>query len=119
MAEAFYNNFSGKKSAISAGIHNIGENYDFLPRKDIIRVMKEKNIDISSQNIKQVSYKCLQNTDKIIVLCDPKLLPPFVRNAGINISINEIKDPYKSSLKELRAIRDEIEELVLKLLGEL
>lgn len=114
MAEAFYNNCTGKKLASSAGVEDVGHKYNYVPREDIVIVMKEKEIDISTHKIKKVTPENLQDIDEIIVLCDLKYLPHFVRESGIKINVKEITDPCEFSLKGLREIRDNIEKLVME-----
>ncbi len=49
MAEGLFNHFSLSNKAISAGVIDIGSKYNYLPREDIVKAMKEKGIDISNQ----------------------------------------------------------------------
>lgn len=77
--------------------------------------MKEKGIDISGQRIKQVTEQMLNEAQKVVVLCDPKLLPPFKRS---DIIFRQVQDPYESSMESVREVRDSIEKIVLELIEE-
>lgn len=116
MAEAFYNHYKGKNLAISAGTADVGKKYNFTPRKDIVAVMQEKNIDISHQRIKQLTEKMIQEVKTIVVLCEPNLLPHFVLSSKLKIFFKEVNDPVNSTIEETRNIRDQIEQIVLNLI---
>jgi len=118
MAEGFYKHHKGKNSAISAGVADMGAKYNYRPRKDIILVMKEKGVDISGQKIKQVTKQMLGEVRKIVVLCDPKLLPLFLQESGLSIIFKQVKDPFKSSMDEVREVRDSIEKIILELINQ-
>jgi protein-tyrosine-phosphatase len=112
MAEGFYKHLRGADSASSAGITDIGAKYNYAPREDIVLAMKEKGIDISGQKIKQVTEHMIDEADEVVVLCDPKLLPPVNKS---EILIREVPDPYESSMDGIREIRDQIERIVTEL----
>lgn len=116
MGEGFFNHYS-KDGAISAGITDVGAKYDYKPRADIVSAMKEKGIDISDQRVKQITKEMLADIKTILVLCKPDLLPNFVKSSAIKIIFREVADPYESSMDGLRQIRDQIEEIILDLIG--
>lgn len=118
MAEGFYKHYAGAESAISAGTADVGAKYNFVPREDIVQVMQEKGIDISEQRIKQIAEDMIQEVRTIVVLCDPELLPDFVRTSGLNILLREVQDPYESTLDGVREVRDQIEQIVLDILSQ-
>ena len=117
IAEAFYNYYSKGKNAQSAGVIDVGKKYNFIPHSDVINVMKEKEINISHQKIKMVNPSILEDTEEIVVLCKPGILPEFIKESTIKLSCYEISDPYKRTFDELRKVRDEIEQIVLKIIG--
>ena len=116
IAEGFYNYYTQTHYGKSAGINNVGEKYNYIPREDIIKVMLEKKIDISSQRIKHVNKSHLNQIDEIVVLCSPDKLPAFIKESKIDIVYKEVVDPYNSSYNSLLEIRDKIEEIVLEIL---
>jgi len=116
MAEAFYNQMKGKGSAISAGTDDVGEKYNFRPREDIVQVMKEKGIDISTQRIKQITETMLVEVRTIVILCNPELLPDFLKVSSLNILFKEVPDPHESTIEGVREIRDQVEKIILNLL---
>ena len=115
MAEGFYKKARGQDSAISAGIADVGAKYDYTPRENIVLAMREKEIDISGQKVKQVTESMVAESEKIVVLCNPKLLPPFLQKSGLNIVYKQVKDPFRSTMDGVREVRDEIEAIVLEL----
>lgn len=115
MAEGFYKHIKGTDSASSAGITDVGAKYNYTPREDIVLAMQEKGIDISGQKIKQMTEQMLDEAQKVVVLCDPKLLPPISRS---DVVFREIPDPFKSSMEGVRDVRDRIEQIVLELANE-
>ena len=115
IAEGYYNHYKGNGASISAGIDDIGEKYNYVPRADIIQVMQEKGLDISTHKIKQINKDILKGVENIVVLCKAELLPDFVTSSGINIQFREVPDPFESSIDGVRKIRDEIEAIVLEM----
>lgn len=118
MAEGFWNLWFGEGSAVSAGINDYREKYNFHPREDIILAMQEKGIDISSQKIKVLIKEMLQDIAIIVVLCEKSLLPDFIISSGLNILYKAVPDPYESSMDGVRQIRDEIEIMLSELAGK-
>lgn len=116
MAEGFYNKYKRENSAISAGIEDVGAKYNYVPRIDIVLAMKEKGIDISGQRIKQVTKQMLSQVQTIVVLCNPKSLPSFIKESGIEIIARQVDDPSKSDNNGVLKVRDDIEKIVLSLL---
>jgi arsenate reductase len=117
MAEGFHNHLTEKELAISAGVNDVGAKYNFVPRADIVQVMQEKGIDISQQRIKQLTKDMIRDSQLAIVLCDPGLLPDFVKTSGKNVLFREVQDPEASTIEGLREIRNQIEQIVLSQLN--
>ncbi len=116
IAEAYYNNLVQKNSAISAGINDVASKYNYRPTKEIIDTMLEEEIDISNQRIKHVTQPLVSKSERVIILCDRKLCPPFLKKHK-NVSYIIIEDPDKLTGKRLRRIRNQIKKLVLSLSG--
>ena len=51
--------------------------------------------------------------EKILVLCDPEVLPDFVKSHPHQI-IAVVSDPFGKGIEDFRKMRDEIEQIVLK-----
>ncbi len=117
IAEAFYNHYSKGKFAISAGVDDVGEKYNFTPTPHVFEVMSEKGIDITGQKIKPLNQEIIDEIDEIVVLCSSEIVPEYIKNSSKKVIYNEILDPYQRSYEELRQIRDEIEALVLKMIA--
>jgi protein-tyrosine-phosphatase len=96
---------------------DVGVKYDYIPRADIVLAMKEKGIDISSQRIKKVTKKMFEEAEKVVVLCDPKLLPAYIKLDDSRVILRQVQDPVKSSMKDIRVIRDRVEKIVTSLFG--
>lgn len=111
MAEGYYNAFTGSKRAISAGVKNVIKKYGGKPAPEIIEIMREDNIDISSQYIKVFSIDMIDKVKHIIVLCEEHICPVQLINSP-KTRVIPIQDPYDMSLHKAREIRDEIKELV-------
>ncbi len=114
MAEAFTNHYgTGKVIASSAGVM-LAERVNPV----VVQVMKEKGIDISMNKPKLLTSKMAEEADKIITMgCSvEKICPaPLLKN----VVDWGLEDPKDKPVEVVRAIRDEIERRVLKLIAEL
>ncbi len=115
MAEGFWKQWFGEDTATSAGTEDVGADYNFHPREDIVLAMKEKGIDISTQKIKLLAKDMLQDIATVVVFCEKQLLPDFLLSSEINIVYRPVPDPYESNMDGVRQIRDEIESQLLEL----
>ena len=113
MAEAFLNKMAlGKAMAISAGTIPV-ERID----PDVVDLMKEVGIDISSSKPKQLTAEMLRDADKVITMgCGVEEACPAVH---VHSEDWGLPDPKGKSKKEIRKIRDEIKDRVMKLLQEI
>jgi protein-tyrosine-phosphatase len=113
MAEAFAKTYGkGKLEAMSAGTMPA---HEVNPR--VVQVMREKGIDLSTNQPKLVTNQMVQEADMIIVMgcsasgfCPVSLLPK-VKDWGI-------EDPKGKPIEKIREIRDEIENRVRLLINE-
>jgi arsenate reductase (thioredoxin) len=120
MAEGFAREFGeGLIEPYSAGLMAAGVN------RRAVEVMKEKGIDISRQRSKEIDEGLLVDMDVIVTLCGNAeescpVTPPSIRRIHW-----PIKDPVgtigteEEIMKEFRRARDEIQEKVRRLTGEL
>ena len=114
MAEAFAKTYGkGKVEAISAGTMPVEE-----LNPVVIEAMREKGIDLSTNRPKLITNQMVQEADMIIVMgcsahgfCPAPLLNK-VTDWGI-------EDPKDKPIEKVRAIRDEIEGRVKKLIEEM
>lgn len=115
IAEGYYNHFTHSCGASSAGVDpKTPEKWKTLV-PEILQVMKEENIDLSSKKVKLVKEEMVSETCKVIVMCKKEDCPNFVLK-HTSIDFWEIEDPYGSSIEKLRLIRDQIRLKVLGLL---
>ncbi len=112
MAEAYYNALVQPGVATSAGIDEVAEKYNGRPASEIIDVMLEDGIDVSSQRIKRLEGEMIESVGSVIVLCSQSICPPFlVENP--KVEFYEIEDPYMLNLERTRLIRDKVKETIL------
>jgi len=114
MAEAFYNHLTSSGEAISAGVDSTTPERYAHPTEDIIEVMKEEGIDVSDKKVKIVTKGMIDESDKVIVMCQKQYCPDFVLNSKKAV-FWEIKDPYHENMDGVRKIRDIIKSKVVSL----
>jgi arsenate reductase len=112
MAEAFFNHHAkGKAEAFSAGTH-----YASHINPTVIEVMREAGIDISSKRPKMMTPEMLGVADKVISMgCTGEAACPA---AFVPTEDWQLEDPEDKPIEKVRAIRDEIEAKVKKLIEE-
>ncbi len=112
MAEAFYNNYAaGKAGALSAGTRPASH-----VDQTVVKAMREIGIDISSKRPKMLTVEILDSADRVITMgCGVEGICPatFVPTEDW-----QLDDPEGQSIDKVRAIRDEIENKVKKLITE-
>jgi protein-tyrosine-phosphatase len=116
MAEGFYNHKTQSSDATSAGTDDVGAKYNFSPAPNIINIMLEKGIDVSSQKIKHLSKQLVENVDTVVILCDKSLCPQWLLDSS-KVIVSTVEDPFEQDLDTMRKIRDEIEEIVTGLIS--
>lgn len=103
----------------SAGLDTTGmtEKYNGHPHPQVVSVMQELGIDISQQEITQVSPELLQGSTRIVVLTKEEELPDYFKEFQARMVIHPIEDPAPGTtsdvdLERLRYIRDQIREFI-------
>ena len=112
MAEAFANNYAkGKLTASSAG----NKPADKI-NPVVIEAMKEKDIDISMNKPKLLTFQAAQDADLIVTMgCNDRGICP---GPFFKPTVDwKIEDPKGKPIEKVREIRDEIERRVQKLVG--
>jgi len=113
IAEAFANYFGEGKVNVSSAGNKPAEKVNPI----VVEVMKEKGIDISANKPKMLTFQMAQDADLIVTMgCnDQGICPgPFFKP-----TVDwKLEDPKGKPIERVRAIRDEIEESVKKLLTE-
>jgi protein-tyrosine-phosphatase len=113
MAEAFANKYGeGKVIASSAGVR-LAEKVNAI----VVKVMKEKGIDISSNKPKLLTPRMAQEADQVVTMgCSvEKICPAPLFKKAIDWNL---EDPKGKPIEKIREIRDEIEKNVRTLLKE-
>jgi protein-tyrosine-phosphatase len=124
MAEAYFNKFSKKNRAKSAGIGR----HPFISAaatgvRATMKVMKEEGIKIPFKIGRAVKKEDVKNADKVIVLLDKKgrnILPKYIVNSN-KTSYYDIKDSdagLSSFISDHRRNRDRAKKIVLKLVKQ-
>ncbi len=111
MAEAFAKKYGeGKFTVLSAG-NKPAEKVNPV----VIEVMKEKDIDISQNKPKLLTFQLAQESDLIVTMgCDDQGICP---GPFFKPTVDwKLKDPKGKSIEKVREIRDQIESQVQDLL---
>lgn len=120
MAEGFARTYGkGVLDVYSAGIMSAGVH------RRAAEVMQELDIDISGQRSKEIDPVLLQEMDLVVTLCDyAERMCAHIPSEVKRIHI-PVRDPVSSfgseeaKLNDFRRARDEIRDIVLKLIREL
>jgi arsenate reductase (thioredoxin) len=113
MAEGFYNNYTEKGRAFSAGVE---------PDKEIhpwtIQLMKEAGINVSGQKPKLLTDELMEKVDKVILLdLDLDLIGCVTGEYVAKLEVWPIKSLLGKSIEQVREVREEINHKVKQLLS--
>lgn len=120
MAEAFFNRFSKTNKSISTGtrvkVKIVGLSMKELQKKsqeagNVVKAMAEYDYDISSQNIKQLTKRMVEEADKVIVMCRKRTWPDFLKSSP-KVEYWRIRDTKTDPLNIIKQTRDKIKEKV-------
>jgi arsenate reductase len=113
MAEAFFNHLARDKAvAISAGVTPAAQ-----VNPNVVKAMREVDIDISQQKPKLLSYEMLQGAERVITMgCSVEEACPA---SYVPTEDWELEDPEGKPIVEIRQIRDQIRAKVEKLIKEI
>jgi len=113
MAEAFFNHLArGKAVAISAGVTPATR-----VSPNVVKAMKEADIDIRHQKPKMLTFEMLQGAERVITMgCSVEEACPATRVPTEDWGLS---DPEGKPLAEIRPIRDQIRAKVEELVREL
>jgi protein-tyrosine-phosphatase len=113
MAEAFANKYGKDKFVVSSAGNKPAEKVNPV----VVEALKEKDIDISVNKPKLLTFQMTQDADLIVTMgCnDQGICPgPFFKP-----TVDwKLEDPKGKSIEKVREIRDDIERRVQKLLAE-
>jgi len=112
MAEALFNTMTkGRHRGISAGSQPSNH-----VNPNAVKAMNEIGIDISGGKPKKLTGEMVEAADKVIIMgCGEEVCPVVPKE----IEDWQLEDPEGKSLKEVRAIRDQIKERVTQLIETL
>jgi arsenate reductase (thioredoxin) len=113
MAEAFANKYGKDKLIVSSAGNKPAEKVN----PTVVEALKEKDIDISSNKPKMLTFQTAQDADLIVTMgCnDQGICPgPFFKP-----TVDwKLEDPKGKPIEKVREIRDDIERRVQKLVEE-
>jgi protein-tyrosine-phosphatase len=111
MAEAFFEHYAaGKAKALSAGTQPASH-----VDQTVVKAMREIGIDISSNRPKALTSEMLDGADRVITMgCSVEGVCPATI---VPTEDWQLEDPEGKPIEKVRAIRDEIEAKVKKLIG--
>ena len=113
MAEAFAKKYGKDKFTVFSAGNKPADKVNLV----VVEVLKEKGIDISMNKPKLLTFQMTQDADLIVTMgCnDQGICPgPFFRP-----TLDwKLEDPKGKPIEKVRKIRDEIEEMVLNLIGQ-
>jgi len=114
MAMEFFNRFSKKNHAFSAGTvvgDTEGKNLD----EKVMNGMAELGYDLSKNTRKQLTLQMVEEADKIFVMAQKETIPDYLKNSKKTVYWN-VPDgkgqPYYFVCKMRDQIKDLVEELV-------
>ena len=114
MAEAFFNKLAGGKAkALSAGTQPADE-----VNPIVVEAMKEVGIDISGNKPKALTIEMAEKADRMITMGCGAEAEAVYPASFVETGDWALEDPKGKSLEQVRKIRDEIKERVIKLLNE-
>jgi len=115
MAEAFFNQLAkGKAQAYSAGTQPT-ESVNPV----VVEVMKEVGIDISGNKPKALTIDMVEKADRMITMGCGAEAGAVCPASFIETEDWALEDPHDKSLEQVRKIRNEIKERVMRLLKEI
>lgn len=119
MAAAFFNRLSQKHQAIDAGnkVEESKREGISIP-SPVIDCMKELGYDLSKNIRKQVTPEMAEEAEKIIMMDKQKDVPAFLKGSN-KIIYWDVEDASGTSLDFHCQIRDQIKNLVEKLIEEI
>lgn len=118
IAEALFRRMFGEKhTVVSAGTKLSGPEQpieDLMPQiKEVLTVMSEEGIDVSTSIRKQLTEKMVDEADKVIVIMeDEEELPEYLSKSPKLIRWIVV-DPKGRDLDFTRKVKDQIKELIL------
>ncbi len=115
IAEAYFNLLAkGKAKGLSAGTQPADE-----VNPVVVAVMKEVGIDISGNKPKVLTMDMVEKAGRMITMGCGAEAEAVCPASFIETEDWALEDPKYKSLEQVRKIRDEIKERVIKLLNEL
>lgn len=113
MAEAFAKKYGKNRLVVSSAGNKPAQQVN----PAVVEAMKEKGIDISLNTPKLLTFQMTKETDLIVTMgCNNQGICP---GPFFKPTIDwKLEDPKGKTSQEIRKIRDEIEQLVKKLIDE-
>jgi len=115
MAEAFFNKLAGVKvRALSAGTQPASE-----VNPVVIKTMREAGINIPGNKPQMLTFDMVKKADRMITMGCGAEAEAVCPASYIETEDWSLEDPKEKNLEQVRKIRDEIKERVIRLINEL
>lgn len=114
IAEAYYNYFYKDSIAISAGVLDFTPAKYGVPVKEVLTVMDEEGISMSTHKVKTLRKSMLDGVEHLYIFCGREECPQYVLHYPA-VTFWDVEDPFGTSLENFRHIRDKIKSLILSI----
>ena len=115
MSEALFNKLAGGKAkGLSAGTHPSD-----LVNPIVVKAMKELSIDISGNKPKALTMDIMEQADKVIAMGCGAEVKAVCPATFVETEDWALEDPTGKPIEEVRRVRNEINDRVIKLIEEI
>lgn len=111
IAEAFFNHLSHSHAGQSAGLLDFTPAKYVHPMREVVQVMEEEGINVANNLVKTVTQAMIEESDRLIVLCEKSRCPDFIRNSP-KAEFFTLPDPFGKELADFRLIRNQIKKII-------
>jgi protein-tyrosine-phosphatase len=120
MAEAFLNELSSKHTAHSAGLNppKQWEGEKLSKTKYVAPVMSEIGLNLDEKVSKRLTENMVANSDIVIVIGEKENWPDYLKTFP-NVTYWDVVDPDTGEMELHRTVRDQIKNLIKKLITEI
>lgn len=115
VAEAYFNHFSKKNKAISAGVEDHGR--DGMS-KDMKTLLAQEGISTENQMPKLLTEEMVNIADRIFLMCSARSCPTYLIDSG-KTQVWDIEDAKDKDIHTKKIIKNQIKEKVIKLIEKI
>ncbi len=120
MAEAIFNSISKKHKAVSAGLNppEEWEGHKLSKTQFVALSMDEAGYNVNEKFSKRLTSQMIDGVEKVIVIGEKEGWPVYLKESN-KLSFWDIEDPDRGGLELHRKVRDQIKNLIEKLINEI